>query len=40
MMATDWIRRDLECKDNFFVVSLALKAFSEIADKNMSMDLL
>ena len=39
MMATNRIRLDLENNQNFFVVSLALKTFSEIADKNMSVDL-
>ncbi len=39
MMATNRVRMDLEAKSNFFLVSLALKTFSEIADKNMSVDL-
>ena len=39
MMTTDRIRRDLENKDNYFIVALALKTFSEIADKNMTIDL-
>ena len=38
MMTTDRIRRDLENKDNYFIVALALKTFSEIADKNMTID--
>ena len=36
MMATNRIRIDLEEESNFFIVSLALKTFSEIADANMS----
>lgn len=39
MMATNRIRMDLENEDNDFVVALALKAFAEIADKNMTQDL-
>lgn len=39
MMATNRIRIDLENNDNFFTVALALKTFSEIADKNMTIDL-
>lgn len=39
MMATNRIRLDLESNDNFFVIALALKAFTEIADKNMTGDL-
>lgn len=39
MMATNRIRLDMLQDNNFFVVSLALKAFSEIADKNMTQDL-
>lgn len=39
MMATNRIRIDMLQENNFFVVSLALKAFSEIADKNMINDL-
>lgn len=39
MMATNRIRIDLEQNTNIFVVSLALKTFSEIADKNMTTDL-
>lgn len=39
MMATNRIRIDLENKDNFFIIALALKTFSEIADKNMTVDL-
>lgn len=39
MMATNRIRIDMLNENNFFVVSLALKAFSEIADKNMIGDL-
>ena len=35
MMATNRIRWDLEDKGNYFLISLALKAFSEIADSNM-----
>ena len=39
MMATNRIRIDMLHENNYFVVSLALKAFSEIADKNMISDL-
>lgn len=39
MMATNRIRIDMLHESNYFVVSLALKAFSEIADKNMVSDL-
>lgn len=39
MMATNRIRRDLEHPSNDFLVALALKAFSEIADSNMVVDL-
>lgn len=39
MMATNRIRMDLEDVENDFVVALALKAFSEIADRQMSFDL-
>ena len=39
MMATNRIRIDLEDSQNDFVVALALRTFSEIADRNMTMDL-
>ena len=39
MMATNRIRIDLEDTDNDFVVALALRTFSEIADRNMTTDL-
>ena len=39
MMATNRIWWDLEDKGNYFLISLALKAFSEIADSNMVQDL-
>lgn len=39
MMATNRIRIDLEDPENDFVVALALRTFSEIADRNMTVDL-
>lgn len=39
MMATNRIRIDLEDPENDFVVALALRTFSEIADRNMTLDL-
>lgn len=39
MMATNRIRLDLSSDNNIFVIALALKTFSEIADKNMTTDL-
>ncbi len=39
MMATNRIRLDLEEKNNYFLNSLALKTFAEIADQNMVSDL-
>ncbi len=39
MMATNRIRMDLENQHNDFIVSLALRTFSEIADVNMVQDL-
>ena len=39
MMATNRIWLDLEEKNNYFLNSLALKTFAEIADINMVTDL-